>query len=92
MFLPFTGWDTAFADNRTLTAAVLDLLLHHAHILQITELPAQGHTQGWSDGQEDRGDAMGRGAMIRRYEFRPPRTVITSTYTRGLRSTSASAR
>jgi DNA replication protein DnaC len=27
---------TAFADDQTLTAAMLDRLLHHAHIVQIT--------------------------------------------------------
>jgi len=34
--LPFTQWATAFADDQTLTAAMLDGLLHHAHIVQIT--------------------------------------------------------
>lgn len=34
--LPFTQWATAFADDATLTAAMLDRLLHHAHIVQIT--------------------------------------------------------
>jgi DNA replication protein DnaC len=34
--LPFSGWATAFADDKTLTAALLDRLLHHAHIIQIT--------------------------------------------------------
>ena len=34
--LPFSGWATAFADDKTLTAALLDRLLHHAHIVQIT--------------------------------------------------------
>jgi DNA replication protein DnaC len=34
--LPFTQWATAFADDQTLTAAMLDRLLHHAHIVQIT--------------------------------------------------------
>ena len=33
--LPFTHWATAFADDVTLTAAMLDRLLHHAHIVQI---------------------------------------------------------
>jgi DNA replication protein DnaC len=33
--LPFTQWSTAFADDQTLTAALLDRLLHHAHIVQI---------------------------------------------------------
>lgn len=33
--LPFTQWATAFADDQTLTAALLDRLLHHAHIVQI---------------------------------------------------------
>lgn len=31
--LPFTQWDSAFADDKTLTAAMLDRLLHHAHIV-----------------------------------------------------------
>jgi DNA replication protein DnaC len=33
--LPFAQWATAFADDATLTAAMLDRLLHHAHIVQI---------------------------------------------------------
>src|SRR5215210_5809162 len=33
--LPFTKWASAFADDQTLTAAMLDRLLHHAHIVQI---------------------------------------------------------
>ncbi len=34
--LPFTQWAGAFADGQRLTAAMLDRLLHHAHIVQIT--------------------------------------------------------
>lgn len=34
--LAFSQWSTAFADDQTLTAALLDRLLHHAHIVQIT--------------------------------------------------------
>jgi len=34
--LPFTQWAAAFADDQTLTAAMLDRLLHHAHIVQIS--------------------------------------------------------
>ena len=34
--LPFTQWAGAYADDQTLTAAMLDRLLHHAHIVQIT--------------------------------------------------------
>ncbi|MHB8248740.1 MAG: IS21-like element helper ATPase IstB [Acidithiobacillus sp.] len=34
--LPFTQRATAFADDQTLTAAMLDRLLHHAHIVQIS--------------------------------------------------------
>ena len=33
--LPFTQWATTLADDQTLTAALLDRLLHHAHIVQI---------------------------------------------------------
>lgn len=33
--LPFAQWASAFADDSTLTAAMLDRLLHHAHIVQI---------------------------------------------------------
>lgn len=33
--LAFGQWDTAFAGDATLTAALLDRLLHHAHILPI---------------------------------------------------------
>jgi DNA replication protein DnaC len=34
--LPFTQWASAFADDTTLTAALLDRLLHHAHVVQIS--------------------------------------------------------
>lgn len=34
--LAFTQWAGAFADDQTLTAAMLDRLLHHAHIVQIS--------------------------------------------------------
>ncbi|GAA4333189.1 hypothetical protein GCM10023144_24200 [Pigmentiphaga soli] len=34
--LPFPQWASAFADDQTLTAAMLDRLLHHAHIVQIS--------------------------------------------------------
>jgi DNA replication protein DnaC len=33
--LPFGQWDTTFAGDATLTAALLDRLLHHAHIVPI---------------------------------------------------------
>jgi len=33
--LPFGQWDTTFAQDTTLTAALLDRLLHHAHIVPI---------------------------------------------------------
>jgi DNA replication protein DnaC len=33
--LPFGQWDQAFAGDTTLTAALLDRLLHHSHVLQI---------------------------------------------------------
>jgi DNA replication protein DnaC len=33
--LPFGQWSSSFADDQTLTAAMLDRLLHHAHIVQI---------------------------------------------------------
>ncbi len=34
--LPFTQWAEAFSGDATLTAAMLDRLLHHAHILTLT--------------------------------------------------------
>jgi DNA replication protein DnaC len=34
-YLPFGQWSSAFADDQTLTAAMLDRLLHYAHIVQI---------------------------------------------------------
>ena len=34
--LPFSQWAQAFADDQTLTAALLDRLLHHSHIVQIS--------------------------------------------------------
>lgn len=33
--LPFGQWDQAFAGDTTLSAALLDRLLHHAHVIQI---------------------------------------------------------
>jgi DNA replication protein DnaC len=33
--LPFGQWDQAFAGDTTLTAALLDRLLHHSHVFQI---------------------------------------------------------
>lgn len=33
--LPFGQWDEAFGGNATLTAAMLDRVLHHAHVVQI---------------------------------------------------------
>jgi len=34
--LPFAQWATALADDSTLTAALLDRLLHHAHLVQMS--------------------------------------------------------
>lgn len=34
--LPFSQWASTFADDQTLTAAMLDRLLHNAHIVQIS--------------------------------------------------------
>ena len=34
--LPFSQWASAFANDTTLTAAMLDRLLHHCHIVQIS--------------------------------------------------------
>ncbi|SUA60356.1 transposase/IS protein [Oligella urethralis] len=34
--LPFSQWAGTFADDTTLTAAMLDRLLHHCHVVQIT--------------------------------------------------------
>ncbi len=34
--LPFAQWDTAFAGDATMTAAMLDRLLHHAHVAMIS--------------------------------------------------------
>jgi len=34
--LPFTQWSGAFSNDQTLTVAMLDRLLHHAHIVQIS--------------------------------------------------------
>ncbi|MGV8919500.1 MAG: IS21-like element helper ATPase IstB [Pseudomonas sp.] len=34
--LPFSQWTTTFADDPKLTAALLDRLLHHVHIVQIS--------------------------------------------------------
>ena len=33
--LPFGQWDQTFAGDQTLTAALLDRLLHHSHVLQL---------------------------------------------------------
>jgi hypothetical protein len=34
--LPLAQWDTTFASDATMTAAMLDRLLHHAHVAMIT--------------------------------------------------------
>ena len=34
--LPFSSWDTMFAGNKALTAAIVDRLVHHSHIINIT--------------------------------------------------------
>ncbi len=34
--LPFSQWPNAFADDQTVTAAMLDRLLHHSHVIRIT--------------------------------------------------------
>ncbi|MGW9797016.1 IstB-like ATP binding protein [Serratia sp. 121840015-2] len=34
--LPFTQWSVTFGDDEALTSAMLDRLLHHAHIAQIS--------------------------------------------------------
>ncbi|WP_435273981.1 IS21-like element helper ATPase IstB (plasmid) [Psychrobium sp. nBUS_13] len=34
--LPFGQWPSAFSDDATLTAAMLDRVLHHSHVLQLT--------------------------------------------------------
>lgn len=34
--LPFARWDTTFAGDATMTAAMLDRLLHHAHVAMIS--------------------------------------------------------
>lgn len=33
--LPFSQWTSTFADDATLTAAMLDRLLHHCHVVQM---------------------------------------------------------
>jgi len=34
--LPFAQWDTTFAGDATMTAAMLDRLLHHAHVVMVS--------------------------------------------------------
>ena len=34
--LPFSQWSKSFVDDVTLTAAMLDRLLHHCHVVQIS--------------------------------------------------------
>jgi DNA replication protein DnaC len=34
--LPFAQWDSAFAGDATMTAAMLDRLLHHAHVAMVS--------------------------------------------------------
>ena len=34
--LTFSQWPSTFADDATLTAAMLDRLLHHSHVLQLS--------------------------------------------------------
>lgn len=56
--LPFTQWASAFADDQTLTAAMLDRLLHHAHIVQIA-----GESYRLKD-KRKAGQAAKRGAAV----------------------------
>lgn len=35
--LSFSQWASAFTDDQTLTTALLNRLLHHAHIVQISD-------------------------------------------------------
>lgn len=68
--LPFTQWAGAFADDQTLTAAMLDRLLHHAHIVQITgESFRLKQAQGRPGSKED--SACGMTARAAR-ALRPP--------------------
>jgi DNA replication protein DnaC len=34
--VPFAQWDTTFAGDAMMTAAMLDRLLHHAHVAMIS--------------------------------------------------------
>ena len=75
--LPFTQWASAFADDQTMTAAMLDRLLHHAHIVQITgeSYRLKDKRKAGTGGPEDRDDSMNRAAVIVRSGLRPPRTT-----------------
>lgn len=68
--LPFTQWAAAFADDQTRTAAMLDRLLHHAHIVQISgdSYRLKDKTKGRSDRQED---STGRGSVRGRLSAAP---------------------
>jgi DNA replication protein DnaC len=44
--LSFGEWDDTFAGNTALTAAMLDRLLHHAHIVQMIERQKEGRCVG----------------------------------------------
>ena len=46
--LSFSDWATALADDATLTAALLDRLLHHRHIVSLCgeKLPAEVQEKG----------------------------------------------
>jgi hypothetical protein len=72
--LSFAQWAPAFADDQTLTAALLDRLLHHGHLVQIT-----GESYRLRD-KRRAGTATGRstnprpeGAPARRHALRPTR-------------------
>ena len=73
--LPFTQWAGAFADDQTLTAAMLDRLLHHAHIVQITgeSYRLKDKRKAGQAAKRTRRDDMTDAALLGRCGLRPTR-------------------
>ena len=56
--LSFGQWDSTFSVNAALTAAMLDRLLHHAHVIQIKgeSIQTQRTAQSWIIATQERGN------------------------------------
>ncbi len=79
--LPLAQWDTTFAGNATMTAAMLDRLLRHAHVAMLRrELPPPRTEAGGNQAAEDKVRTGGGSNLNRRFvlgwvSFRPALTT-----------------